>query len=145
MKQGNYAYRFAGYALNQPNLQSYLVGVGVLKLEANNKMSGFHTSSHMLLNECTKVEPGHFTLVGTYWQRQGGNGPNDMEAEITFTQEEKGPDGKKPKQVLVAKFAIVPAGGEDGFWLISTDAYHQDSRAPAVELVSGEAVRIPGA
>jgi hypothetical protein len=115
----------------------------MLVLGAKNKISGFHSAAYTPLTDCYAVEPGHFTLSGTYGPRKQGNGPDDLEADITFTQQETD-DAGKPLQVLRSRFSLVPAGGVDGFWLISTKTEHKDLKVPAVELVSGEAIRVPG-
>src|SRR5262245_29807809 len=124
MSDGKYAYRFTGFAMKKPAIQCSLVGVGVITL-AGNTISGFHTAAFTPVTDCYEVTPGHFTLSGTFGPRAGGNGPEDCEAQITFTQQEKDGTGK-PLQILAATFAMVPAGGVDGFWLISTDTRHKD-------------------
>ena len=96
------------------------------------------------MTDCYKVKPGYFKLKGNYRPREDGDAdfPDDLEAVITFTQQ-KTKDASEPLQVLVGTFSLVPAGGADGFWLISTETHHKDTKASAIELVSGEAIRIP--
>ena len=140
MRPGHYAYRFHGYAMKKPASQYQLVGAGTISLEGKT-ISGFHSASYTKLSSYDSVRCGHFRLNGVYGPRKDGDGEHDVEATITFTQIEKDEHGN-PLQVLKGTFALVPAGDDDGFWMISTGAHHTDTKAPAVELVSGEAIRI---
>ncbi|HYD74120.1 MAG TPA: hypothetical protein VEF55_13360 [Candidatus Binatia bacterium] len=140
MRPGHYAYRFGGFAMKPPAKQYHLVGAGTITLTGN-KITGFHSAAYTKLTQYDSVQCGHFRLNGDYGPRKGGDGDHDIEATITFTQIETDVNGK-PKQVLKGTFALVPAGSDDGFWLISTGAHHTDTNQAAVELVSGEAIRI---
>lgn len=141
MNPGKYAYRFTGHAMSQ-GIPHYLAGVGTMVLGPGKKISGFHAAAFTALEGFdAEVTSGRFLLDGRYGLRTGAKHEDDVEAVITFTQLETDVSGK-PLQVLKGTFNLVPAGGADGFWMISTGAKHVDSGKAAVELVSGEAVRI---
>jgi hypothetical protein len=142
MTPGRYSYRFSGHAMSE-GVHHFLAGVGTIVLEPGNKLSGFHTSSLIALSgQDSKVKPRYYTLTGNYGPRRDAYSAYDEEARITFTQVGKNDDGS-PLQKLKGKYAIVPAGGEDGFWLLSTASHHDNPQnTPAVEMVLGEAIRV---
>lgn len=142
MTPGRYSYRFSGYAMSE-GVQHFLAGVGTIILKPDDTLAGFHTSSFMALSgQDAKVTPRYYELAGKYGPREGGLSEYDAEASITFTQVGKNPDDS-PLQKLKGKYAIVPAGGEDGFWLVSTSSRHDNPQnTPAVEMVLGEAIRV---
>jgi len=143
MNEGTYAYRFSGYAVKN-NEPWQLVGIGTMTLKADNTITGFHTAcSSPMEGFDAALQVGRFSLTGSYGPKKNGFGANDLEASITFTQVET--ENGVPKQVLDGTFSLVPAGAADGFWLISTGAYNNTSRTNAVEVVSGEAMRIGNA
>ncbi len=140
MNTGDYAYRFSGFAMDgtTPN---YLVGVGVMHLDSKNVISGHHTSAVTpIQNIGAALKVAHFSLSGSFGAPSSPMGPNDFEAKILFTQ--LATDKDRPLQVLDTTFAVVPAGDEDRFWLISTYAHNDTLKKLATECVTGEAVRM---
>ncbi len=140
MNAGDYSYRFSGFAMDgtTPN---YLVGVGVMTLDANNQISGHHTSAVAPIQDIGAVlKVAHFSLSGSFGAPSNPMGPNDLEAKILFTQ--LATDKDRPLQVLDTAFAVVPAGDADRFWLISTFAHNDTLKKLAIECVTGEAVKM---
>ena len=141
METGKFAYRFSGSAMKM-GMEFHLVGVGIMNMDADGKISGFHTASITPLNGSNAaISVSRYTLRGNYGPRKGGFGDDDLKAKITFTSEKKDKSGN-PVQVLTGTFSMVPAGSGDRFWLISTGAYNETEQTTADEVVSGEAIKI---
>ncbi len=142
MYSGKYAYRFNGVAMQLGN-QFHLVGVGVMDIDAQGKITGFHTSTNTLLDGNSYLTVSRFTLTGTFGPRKDGFGADDLEADIEFVSVDKDASGN-PRQVLRGTFSAVPnkASKGKGIWLISTGAFNETTQSKADEVVSGEANKI---
>ena len=142
MYSGKYAYGFDGTAMQLGN-QYHLVGVGMMQIDAQGQITGFHTSTQTLVDGDAQLTVSRFTLKGTFGPRKEGFGADDLEATITFTSQDKDDNGD-PRQVLKGTFSAVPnsSGSGEGFWLISTGAYNETTNSPADEVVIGEARKV---
>ncbi len=132
MISGNFAYRFSGFSVDGNDEQYYLVGLGIMRLKDDGTVAGSQKSTiTKLVGPGCKLQRSHDTLSGTYQFAADGMG----DATITFTS---------PDQVLKGTFDFVSVDG-DRFWLISTGAHILSQEGiRADEVVSGEAVRMPG-
>ena len=119
----------------------HLVGVGAIELARNGTAKGFHTSTITPLEGSAAMEARRFSVAGRIAKRRSGFGPNDLEARVTFTSEDTDEKGD-PIQILDGCFSLVPAPGEDRYWLISTAAYNKTEDSRATEVVSGEIGKI---
>ncbi|MEQ1818324.1 MAG: hypothetical protein ABL871_06905 [Terricaulis sp.] len=139
MRAGEYAYRFSGYAM-QSGDQCHLVGVGTVTLDGKKITKGQHRTYLTTLEGFDpQAQTGHFKLSGSYGPKDGDE--HDVEATITFTSVDLDAAGNS-KQVLTGTFSLVPAGSADGYWMISTGAHNDTINERAVEVVSGELIRI---
>lgn len=124
---GDWAYRFSGFSVFE-NTPCYLVGMGVLKLNADGTIKGKQTAT---LTPLTGTGQGllhrEMDLSGTY----SSNGIWGS-SRLTFLN---------PDEHEVGTFDIIHVD-PDRFWMISTGARMMPAKSPADEVNSGEAVRI---
>lgn len=138
MRAGTYAYRFSGYAMKKKR-EHHLVGIGTMQLHPDFSITGQHRAALLTFVSDLPVQRGLYDITGTYEQLDDDG--RDFEAEITFTRK-PWDDDDTIKQVIVGTFSLVPAGGADGFWLISTHTFNETEGEEAEEVVSGEAILI---
>jgi hypothetical protein len=136
MRPGTYAFRFAGYAMDDNGTPYHLVGVGQIWFAADGKLGGLQSSAVTALTGFEhQVRTARYELIGDYAGGDDGIG----QAFITFTSTE---------QILKSSFDFVDAG-PDRIFMISSGGVRTTSGGkplptdvPTDELVSGEAVRI---
>lgn len=140
MNHGTYGYQFSGFVMKQ-GYQYYLVGVGTMLLSADCSVTGNHRSSiSRMRGDDSELVTSHFSLEGTFSEKDEGYGIDDLEAQIRFTQLD--PKAGTDPQILLGSFSFVPSGRDDRYWLISTGAFNEKENACANEVVRGEAVLI---
>lgn len=130
---GKYTFRFNGHSINPSEKDPYvIVGVGIVTIDAERKIRGFQMSNiTRIIGQGAAAEPADFGLDGFY----AGYKDEMSVATITFTSTE---------QTMIGKFAFVPAGGTDRFWLISTTSeVILPEPYTADEVVCGEFLRLP--
>jgi hypothetical protein len=135
---GHYSYRFSGFS-RQGRLVFFVAGVGVMRIRGGWVDSGRHEASVVRLKDSGEMRSqAAYELTGRWELHPAGAGL--LSAEILLTQ--VAPAVPDP-QVLQTRFAAVPAGDPDRFWLVSMGAVWV-SGPPVIpsELTAGEMVRI---
>lgn len=136
---GNYAYRFAGFAVKSNN-NHYLAGVGVFSLQNDGTLKGRHKASVMVLSgSMAEVLSADFDIEGSLTLASDKLGS----AEITFTYTGTRTGVKN----LTGSFHAVVGGSPNCLWLVSSKAVLLNdngtpSNVEADELASLEAVRM---
>jgi hypothetical protein len=124
---GDWAYRFSGFTIME-NTPCYLVGMGVLTLNADGTIKGKQSASITPLTGTGQaLLHRELDLSGTY----SGNGVWGS-SKLTFLT---------VGEHEVGTFDIIQVDA-DRFWMISTGAKQMPGSTPADEVNSGEAVRI---
>ena len=134
MVAGKFSFRFSGFSVDGNDEPYYLVGLGIMVLNADGTLGGQQSSTITKLTGagCRLMYVPKTVLTGTYQFDADGTG----DATITFTS---------PQQVLKGTFDFVKVGGDDRFWMISTGAQIVSQQGIlADEVNAGEAVRMPG-
>jgi hypothetical protein len=118
------------------NIRYNLVGVGLLEIQKNGKITGHHRSSLTpLQGQEAKLQTGAYDLKGDITFKSSGTG----DATIRF-KKVRG-DGVD----VDGKFFVQVAGSADRLWFISSGATLPNSNGIASdELVTLEAVRMAG-
>lgn len=130
---GKYTFRFSGFARGPDERPYHIVGVGLLDLTGDGKLSGSHRSTVAPLSGAGRSMLRHsaYVLAGHYDVRDDGTA-------TTTVFFHKGGDAT-PSMMDV--FEIVPAGGPDRLWFISTSPKLLPANVPVDELVTVEAIR----
>jgi hypothetical protein len=130
---GKYTFRFSGFARGPDERPYNIVGVGVLDLAPGGKLTGSHRSTVAPLSGAGRSMLRHsvYALAGRYDVREDGTATTT----VFFHK-----DGNAAPS-MTDVFEIVPAGGPDRLWFISTAPRLLPSNAPVDELVTVEAIR----
>lgn len=124
---GDWAYRFSGFSIFE-NTPCYLVGMGVLTLEADGSVKGRQTATITpITGSGQTLRHRELDVTGTY-----SNNGIWGSSQLTFVTID---------ETEVGTFDIIHID-PDRFWMISTGAHMLPGNSPADEVNSGEAVRI---
>jgi hypothetical protein len=130
---GKYTFRFSGFARGPDERPYHIVGVGMLDLAADGKLTGNHRSTIAPLSGAGRSMLRHsvYALAGRYDVRDDGTATTTV-----FFHKEAG-----AAPTMMDVFEIVPAGGPDRLWFISTAPKLLPSNVPVDEVVTVEAMR----
>lgn len=139
MLNGRYAFRFSGFSMSRGEIPCHLVGVGVMDMTPDGRLTGsHHSSSTALVGPGAKQRRAAYRLSGRYW-----SGRSDIwYASVRFYRWVKRDDVTDTAGDMKGLFRFVAADGYDRLWLISTGGEITSFGLDVDEVISAEALRV---
>jgi hypothetical protein len=131
---GDYTFRFTGTSLQQCRPWQ-LAAVGFFSIDDAGNLVGSHQGAIMPLEGVDgSLQSFTYSLTGTVLQPSSPTQVGRIDVAFALTAG----NGRD----MTGTYAVIPAGADDRFWLVSTGSSLAKGGTSPIELSTGEAVRL---